>query len=68
MEKLREHRTQKGYSHKVMAEHLGISKTYYWQIENDVRRLSYVMAIKISEVFKMKPDDLFYDELKKNKD
>ena len=32
-------------------------------IENSNRRLTYDMAIKIAEVFHLKPDDLFYEEL-----
>ena len=48
-----------------MADKLGISKPLYWQIENGERRLSYVMAIKISKIFKMKPDKLFYNDFVK---
>ncbi|MBQ7140052.1 MAG: helix-turn-helix transcriptional regulator [Bacilli bacterium] len=52
------------YSYQQMANNLGISKTFYWQIENGRRRLSYTMAIKISKIFNMKPDELFYEDLK----
>lgn len=48
-----------------MAKILKISKTFYWQIENRKRRLSYDMAIKIASIFKMTPDKLFYDDMKK---
>lgn len=45
-----------------MAELLGISKTYYWQIENKKRRLSYDMAIKIARLFEQRPDTIFYED------
>ena len=47
-----------------MADILKISKTYYWQLENNKRRMSYEMAVKIADIFKLKPDDLFYYEFK----
>ncbi len=68
MKKLMEKRKEKKYSYQYMANSLGISKPFYWQIENGKRRLSYIMAIKIAEIFKMKPDELFYDDLKEEKD
>jgi putative transcriptional regulator len=45
-----------------MATFLGISKTFYWQIENKKRTLTYKMAVKIASVFNEKPDSLFYEE------
>ncbi|MBR3898102.1 MAG: helix-turn-helix transcriptional regulator [Bacilli bacterium] len=52
--------------HKIsstdMANKLGISKTFYWQIEHGERRLSYEMAVKISNLFNLKPDDIFYKD------
>lgn len=62
MEKLRYHRERKSYSFQKMANLLGISKTYYWQIEKKKRRLTYEMAIKIANIFSKKPDEIFYDE------
>ena len=62
MEQLKQKRIAQGYSYQKMANHLKISKTYYWQIENDKRRLSYQLALKIAAIFRLKPDDLFYDE------
>ena len=51
-----------------MANLLNISKTYYWQLEHDKRRLSYEMALKIAKIFDKKPDDIFYQEyFEKNK-
>ena len=45
-----------------VANLIGVSKPYYWQIENGERGLSYDMAIKISSVFSSKPDDIFLDD------
>lgn len=64
MKTLKEYRINKGYSHDDMAKKLNISKTYYWQLENEKRRLYYGMAMKIAEIFKTKPDKLFYNDLK----
>ncbi len=55
-------REQKGFSYDQMANLLGISKSYYWQIEHKNRRLYYDMAKKIAAIFGLKPDDLFYEE------
>lgn len=44
-----------------MAYKLGISPSYYSQIENKKRRLYYEVAIKISAIFNKKPDDIFLD-------
>lgn len=65
MNKLRDNRLQRNYSCQMMANMLKISKTYYWQIEQKKRRMTYEMAIKIAKIFNLKPDDLFYEEMKK---
>ena len=62
MKKLKELRLKNKLSVVQMASIVGISPTYYWQIENKDRRLYYELAVKISKVFKLKPDDIFYDE------
>ena len=62
--KLRQARLKKGYTTKYMAEQLEISKPFYSQLENDRRTLSYIMAIKIADILKTKPDKLFYDDFK----
>ncbi len=64
MKELKIYREKFGYSCKEMADLLKISKSYYWQIENNQRTLSYLMAIKIAKIFKQKPDKIFYDEFK----
>lgn len=66
MEKLKKIRIKKGLTCGDMALKLGISKPFYWQIENDKRNLSYRMAVKIASIFKMKPDDIFYSDFKKD--
>ena len=63
MNKLRDYRIQRNYSCQMMANMLRISKTYYWQLEQKKRRLTYDMAIKIAKIFNLKPDDLFYEEI-----
>lgn len=62
MKKLKELRKANNFSYQNMADLLNVSKAYYWQIENKKRRLSYDMAIKISKVFMLKPDDIFFNE------
>ena len=46
----------------MMAKSLNISKTYYWQLEHNQRRISYEMAIKIAKIFEKKPDEIFYED------
>jgi len=64
MKKLMETRQKYGISLQDMANFLGVSKTFYWQIENEKRRLSYNNAVKIADILQTKPDDLFYEEFK----
>lgn len=63
---LKQLRKKNKYTSKMMADKLEISKPFYSQLENGKRRLSYEMAIKISNVFNVKPDDIFYNDMKKN--
>lgn len=60
--KLKEMRYRNKMTAKEVAETVGISKAFYCQLENCKRRLSYETAIKIANVFKVKPDYLFYDD------
>lgn len=62
--KLKQARHKKGYTTREMSEMLGISKAFYCQLENNKRTLSYKMAIKIAEIFKVRPDTLFYEDFK----
>lgn len=63
--KLKKIRQKNKYTSRYIANVLGISKPFYSQIENGRRRLTYDMAIKIAYIFKMKPDELFYEDHKK---
>ena len=60
MEKLKKLRAQKNYSIKEMADRLNISTAYYCLIENKKRNLYYDMAVRISDIFGLRPDDIFY--------
>lgn len=61
-QKLREMRIKNKYTTQAMAEQLGISKSFYSQIETGSRKLSYDMAIRIAAIFKRKPDYVFYED------
>lgn len=65
MNKLREMRKNKKLTSKDMANKLGISIAFYSQIENKNRRLTYDMAVNIANIFKCKPDYIFYEEYKR---
>lgn len=65
MNKLREYRSKYHYSCQEMANMLNISKSFYWQLENNKRKLSYETAIKIAKIFNVTPDVMFYDEYQK---
>lgn len=62
MNNLQKYRIKYNYSCQDMANKLNISKSFYWQIENGKRRLSYETALNISKIFKTKPDNIFYDD------
>ncbi len=64
LEKLESLRKAHNLTYKEMADKLNMSKAYYWQIENGNRNLYYKVAIKIAKEFNLKPDDIFYDDLK----
>lgn len=60
--KLKELRQSKRLTSKKMAERLGISIPFYSQIENRQRRLTYDMAVRIADIFKTRPDKIFYED------
>lgn len=63
---LRKVREESQLTHQDVADAIGVSKPYYWQIENGKRGLSYELAVKIAAVFGRKPDEIFLpDELTK---
>ena len=58
--KLRELRLKNNYTFKDMSEKTGLSLSFYWQIENGKRNLTYENAQIIAKIFNLKPDDIFY--------
>ena len=60
MDKLKDLRKEYDYTIYDMAKFLKITPSFYSQIENKKKRLFYDMAVKISTIFNMKPDDIFY--------
>lgn len=58
--KLKEIRKLNKYTIYDMAKMLKITPSFYSQIENKKKRLFYDMAVKISSIFNMKPDQIFY--------
>lgn len=64
MEKLKVKRKKKGFTQRQMAEQLNITISFYSQLENKKKKLYYDTAIKIADIFNMKPDQLFYTKNK----
>jgi len=62
MNKLKDLRLANNYSYQDMADKLKISKAFYFQLENKQRRLHYERAVEIAKIFKLKPDDIFYEK------
>ncbi len=56
---LQNKRKKHNYSLQAMANKLHISKTYYWQLEQDNRRLPYDLAVKMATVLHCTTDELF---------
>lgn len=59
-DKLKEIRKDKGFTQKQIAEKLNITISFYSQLENKKKKLYYDTAIKIADIFNMRPDELFY--------
>ena len=64
LEKLISIRKKTGLSMYDMARILRICPSYYCQIELGKRNLYYAKAKEIAAVFGLKPDELFYDDVK----
>lgn len=62
--KLQNERKKHHYSLQTMANKLGISKTYYWQLEYGERRLLYSLAEKMAKILGCSTDDLFFEYFK----
>lgn len=61
LEKLKKTREVAKLTYQQVADEIGISKEYYWMIENGKRGLTYPLAVKIAAVFKSSPDYIFLD-------
>ncbi|MFZ4897297.1 helix-turn-helix transcriptional regulator [Enterococcus durans] len=61
IERLKKIREDNQLTAQEVAEKIGITKGYYSMIENGKRGLSYPIAVKIANVFGMKPDEIFFD-------
>lgn len=59
LEKLKAIREMQNLTYQEVADKVGISKEYYWMIENGKRKLSYDLAVKIANVFDQSPDEIF---------
>lgn len=59
LQKLQSLRKEKNETLGDVAKSVGISTEYYWMIENGKRNLSYDLAVKISNHFSKKPDEIF---------
>ena len=59
MNKLKQLREEAGLTQKYMAEKLGISESYYCQLENKKRRMSLQIALDVSAILKKTPNDIF---------
>jgi transcriptional regulator with XRE-family HTH domain len=57
--KLRKARIRKGLTQKQLAEMVGISESYYCQLETGVRRLSLPLAQEIATILGKSLDSLF---------
>ena len=59
MNRLRAFREQARLTQREMADKLGISESYYCQLENEKRRMSLRMALDIAAILKKTPNDIF---------
>lgn len=58
-DRLRKSRLEKNLSQKRIGEMIGISESYYCQLENGVRRMSLPIAKKLAIVLEGNLNDLF---------
>lgn len=56
---LKEERKRVGLTQLAIAKKLGISESFYNQIENGKRRLTLKMALDIAAILKRTPNELF---------
>jgi putative transcriptional regulator len=55
-------REQKGYTQEDLAKELGISRTALSRLENGQRDISYGEMKMLSQILRVMPDDLVYNE------
>jgi len=59
MNKLKQFREEAGLTQKQIAEKLGVSESYYCQLENNKRRMPLQLALDVSAIRKKTPNDIF---------
>lgn len=59
LKKLKMLRKQEKYTQMEMAGRLGISESYYCQLENGNRKMSLENALKIASILKKTPNEIF---------
>jgi DNA-binding XRE family transcriptional regulator len=59
MNKLKQFREEANLTQKQVAEKLGVSESYYCQLENNKRRMSLKVALDIASILKKTPNDIF---------
>ena len=59
LKKLKDGRIAKNLTQKQLADRVGISESYYCQLENGTRRMSLPVAQKIAVALNMGLDELF---------
>ncbi|MGI6714086.1 MAG: helix-turn-helix transcriptional regulator [Bacilli bacterium] len=63
LETLRKLRKAHKMTLESLAKKINISKAYLSMIETGKRTLDYQLAVKIAAVFKLKPDQIFYQDI-----
>lgn len=57
--KLKQLREEAGLTQKQIAEKLGVSESYYCQLENNKRRMPLQLALDIAAILNKTPNDIF---------
>ena len=63
LSKFRCMRKERGLNLDTIAKKLNVSKAYLSMIETGKRSLDYKMAISMANIFDVKPDDIFFDNI-----
>lgn len=53
-ENLKKFRIKNGYSRKELAEAVGVTSSYIWQIENAKKYCSIILLYKIAQLYQIK--------------